>query len=135
MKSALADVAELDEKDKPSEVLAKTDERSPSDIIFLPDGTALVRKPLPGRDCLKFQSMMAKGADSIQTAFPWLMVRMFSRVDGSKLKLEEILDEGGIGFEGVAVLSGEVGKLFPDSRAKLESLQQRKSLAAESTNS
>jgi hypothetical protein len=86
-------------------------------LIDLPNGIQVYRKKIAGREYFQFLKMSKDGAEE---GIKYVMMQMFVNVKtGRTLTIEEIEDEQGIGFEGVARLADEVIKVFPNAQAKL----------------
>ncbi|MGG6295300.1 hypothetical protein ACQ4M4_12995 [Leptolyngbya sp. AN02str] len=86
-------------------------------VIVLPGGQVAVEQELSGADYWEFLKIASKNAAE---ATRWLMLRAYV-VNGEALTIDQLEDEDGIGFEGAAVLSSEVAKLFAPEGEVVES--------------
>jgi hypothetical protein len=124
--NALAEISRIDnpvqEETEATETTVETqvmasDSVPAAHLIDLPNGIQVYRKKIAGREYFQFLKMSKDGAEE---GIKYVMMQMFINIaTGRPLTIEEIEDEEGIGFEGVARLADEVVKVFPSAQAKL----------------
>ena len=118
---------ELNRIDKPAEVPSEPAQQQPQpsgplrDLIELPSGIQvymLNENELAGSEYFEF--LRISRTSGVEEGIQHLIFSCFIDVaTGKPLQPEQVLDQGGIGFRGVADLSEHVLKLFPAAQAKL----------------
>ena len=110
--------------EKPAQAAAATVVTNETrEVIELPNGIQvymLDENELAGREYFEFLRISRR--DGAEEGIQYLIFQCFRSVEtGKPLQPEQVLDQGGIGFRGVADLSEHVLKLFPAAQAKLNS--------------